>query len=328
MRRRKFIALLGAVVAWPLGVRAQQSERVRQIGILMPYPPGDADTKERVRAFQEELRKLGWASGVNARFDERWTGDNMDLIRSAASSLVEFNPDAILATGARVVSVLMELTRSIPIVVVGGTDPVARGYAETLAHPGRNVTGFATRELSVFGKMLQILKDIAPQVSRVSVLYNPDNPATALYAREFESAAEPLGIEPSFVHVRGLADIEHAVAAAAQYPNGGILAGGDVTIKALMDQTVAAVARHRVPAIYSERGFATSGGLVSYGTDRIDLFRRAASYVDRILRGEKPGDLPYQQPTKYELVINLKTAKALGLTIPPALLATADEVIE
>jgi putative ABC transport system substrate-binding protein len=294
----------------------------------MPFLPGDAGTKEGVRVFREELQKRGWASGVNARFDERWTGDNMDLIRSAASSAVELNPDAILATGARVVSVLMQLTRSIPIVVVGGTDPVARGYAETLGHPGRNVTGFATRELSVFGKMLQILKDIAPQVSRISVMYNPDNPASALYATEFESAARPLGIELSFVHVQGLADIEHAVAAAGQDLNVGILASGDVTINALMEQTIAAVARHRVPAIYSERSFAASGGLVSYGTDRIDLFRRAASYVDRILRGEKPGDLPYQQPTKYQFVINLKTARALGLTIPPALLLTADEVIE
>jgi putative ABC transport system substrate-binding protein len=328
MRRGEFIVLLGAVAAWPLGVRAQQSDRMRQVAILMPYPPGDADTKERVSAFRDELQKRGWASGVNARFGERWTGDNLDLIRSAASSLVESNPDAILATGARVVPILMELTHSIPIVVVGGTDPVARGYAETLAHPGHNITGFAAREVSVFGKMLQILKDVAPNVSRVSVMYNPDNPATAYYASEFESVAGPLRIEPAFVHVRGLSEIEQAVAAAAQRPNGGILVGADVTILPLREQVVEAVARYRVPAVYSEGAFARSGGLVSYGTDRIDLFRRAASYVDRILRGEKPGDLPYQQPTKYELVINLKTAKALGLTIPQAFLLTADEVIE
>jgi putative ABC transport system substrate-binding protein len=328
VRRREFIGLVAGATAWPLAVRAQQPQRMRQIGILMPYPPGNTQTSERVRAFREELRKLGWASNITAQFDERWTGDNMDLIRSAAGDLVKSDPDAILATGARVIPVLMELTRSIPIVVVGGTDPVARGYAETLAHPGRNVTGFATRELSVFGKMLQILKDVAPQVSRISVMYNPDNPATALYAPEFESAAGPLGIEWRFVHVRGLADIERAVAATAQQPNGGIVASGDVTINALREQTVAVIARHRVPAIYSERDFPTSGGLVSYGTDRFDLFRRAASYVDRILRGEKPGDLPFQQPIKYELVINLKTAKALGLEVPPMVLARADEVIE
>jgi len=329
MRRREFITLLcGATAAWPLAARAQQPERMRRIGVLMPYPPGDADVQERVRAFREERRKRGWASGVNTQFDERWTGDNMDLIRSAASNLVELNPDAILATGGRVIPILMELTRSIPIVVPGGSDPVARGYAESLAHPGGNVTGFATMELSVIGKMLQTLKEIAPQVSRVSMMYNPQNPATVLFAHTFESAAGPLGVEPTIAHVRGLADIEHAVAAAAEQPNGGIFVAGDITINALTDQTVATVARHRLPAIYSERGFATRGGLVYYGTDRIDLFRRAASYVDRILRGEKPGDLPYQQPTKYDLVINLKTAKALGLTIPPKLLFTADEVIE
>jgi len=225
----------------------------------MPYPPGDADVQERVRAFREEMRKRGWASGVNTQFDERWTGDNMDLIRSAASNLVELNPDAILATGGRVIPILMELTRSIPIVVPGGSDPVARGYAESLAHPGGNVTGFATMELSVIGKMLQTLKEIAPQVSRVSMMYNPQNPATVLFARAFESAAGPLGVEPTIAHVRGLADIEHAVAAAAEQPNGGIFVAGDITINALTDQTVATVARHRLPAIYSERGFATKG---------------------------------------------------------------------
>jgi putative tryptophan/tyrosine transport system substrate-binding protein len=252
----------------------------------------------------------------------------MELIRSAASNLVELNPDAILATGGRVIPILMELTRAIPVVVVGGVDPVARGYAESLAHPGGNVTGFAAGELSVIGKMLQTLKEIAPQVSRVSMLYNPDNPATVLSARAFESAAGSLGVKPTIAHVHGLGDIERAVAATAEQPDGGVFVVGDVTINALAEPTVAAVGRHRLPAIYSERHFASSGGLVYYGSDRIDLFRRAASYVDRILRGEKPGDLPYQQPTKYDLVINLKTAKALGLIIPPNLLFTADEVIE
>ena len=329
MKRREFIRLLAAAAALrSLRARAQQGERVRRIGILMPYPSGDADGQERVRAFREELRKHGWAAGVNAQFDERWTGDNMDLIRSAATNLVELNPDAILATGGRVIPILMALTRSVPIVVAGGTDPVARGYAESLAHPGRNVTGFATAELSVIGKMLQTLKEIAPQVSRVSMMYNPDNFFAALFGREFESAAGPLGIEPTIAHVHGLADIERAVAAAAQQPNGGIFVPGDVTINALADQTVKTIARHRLPAIYYELRFVRSGGLVYYGTDRVDQFRRAASYVDRILRGEKPGDLPYQQPTKYDLVINLKTAKTLGLSIPSKLLFTADEVIE
>jgi putative tryptophan/tyrosine transport system substrate-binding protein len=329
MRRREFLGVLGgAATAWPLAAHGQRGERVRRIGILMPFPPTNAEMQARVRAFREELRKRGWAVGVNAQFDERWTSDNMDLIRSAATSLVELNPDAILAVGGRVMPILMELTRSIPIVTAGGTDPVARGYAESLARPGRNVTGFASMELSVVSKMLQTLKEIAPSVSHISMIYNPDNPAGALFARSFESAAGPLGFKPTIAHIHGLTDIERAVAAAAAQPNSGIFVPLDVTISAFIEQTVATVARHRLPAIYSERVFVTSGGLVYYGTDRVELYRRAASYVDRILRGEKAGDLPFQQPTKYDLVINLQTARALGLTIPPKLLFTADEVIE
>jgi ABC-type uncharacterized transport system substrate-binding protein len=294
----------------------------------MPFPPTNAEMQARVRAFREELRKRGWAAGVNAQFDERWTSDNMDLIRSAATNLVELNPDAILAIGGRVIPILMELTRSIPIVTPGGSDPVERGYVKSLARPGGNVTGFATMELSVISKMLQTLKEIAPSVAHVSMIYNPDNPVGALFARSFKSAAGPLGVEPTIAHIHGLAEIERAVAAAAAQPNGGIFVPQDVTITGFIEQTVATIARHRLPAIYSERVFVTSGGLVYYGTDRIELYRGAASYVDRILRGEKAGDLPFQQPTKYDLVINLKTAKALGLTIPPNLLFTADEVIE
>jgi putative ABC transport system substrate-binding protein len=328
VRRREFITLLGGVAAWPLAAPAQQGERVRRVGILMPYPQDNAEMRTRVRAFREELRKRGWASGVNAQFDERWTGDNMDLIRSEGGNLVELNPDAILASGGRVVPILMKLTRSIPIVVPGGSDPVARGYAQSLAHPGGNVTGFATMEGSVVGKMLQTLKEIAPHVARVSMIYNPDNPGGVFVARSFESAAGLLGVEPIIVHVHGLADIERAVAAAAAQPNGGIFVPADLTTNAFAEQTVSTIARHRLPAVYAERIFVTSGGLVHYGTDRIELFRGCAAYVDRILRGEKVGDLPYQQPTKYDLVINLKTAKALGLDIPPNLLFTADEVIE
>jgi putative ABC transport system substrate-binding protein len=294
----------------------------------MPLPPTNAEAQARVRAFREELRKRGWAAGVNAQFDERWTGDNMDLIRSAATNLVELNPDVIVAQGARVVPILMQLTRSIPIVTPSGSEPVERGYAESLARPGGNVTGFATTEVSVIGKMLQTLKEIAPNVAHVSMIYNPDSPTGALFVRQFESAAGPLGVKPIIAHIHGLADIEGAVAAAAAQPNGGIFVPLDVTMSAFMEETIATIARHRLPAIYSERVFVTSGGLVSYGTDRVELYRRAASYVDRILRGEKAGDLPFQQPTKYDLVINLKTAKTLGLEVPPTLLARADEVIE
>jgi ABC-type uncharacterized transport system substrate-binding protein len=328
MQRREFISLVGGAAAWPLVARAQQGERVRRIGILMPYPPRAAGPQERVRAFREELRKRGWASSVNVQFDERWVGDNMDLIRSAVTNLVELNPDVILATGGRVIPILMGLTRSIPIVIPGGSDPVARGYAESLAHPGRNVTGFARMELSVIGKMLQILKELAPEVSRVCMIFNPDNPAGVLFARAFESAAGPLGVEPTVAHVHGLADIENAIAAMAARPNSGIFFASDLTIEASSDQVVAAITRHGLPAIYSERSFVTSGGLVYYGTDRIELYRRAASYVDRILRGEKPAELPVQAPTKFEFVINAKTANALGLTIPESVLVRADEVIE
>jgi putative ABC transport system substrate-binding protein len=326
MRRREFIALVGNAAAWPLTARAQQGERVRRIGILMPYLPTNAEMQTRVRAFREELRKRGWAASVNAQFDERWTSDNMDLVRSAAANLVELNPDVIFASGARVIPILMELTRSIPIVTPSGSDLIER--AGSLAHPGGNVTGFGSIELSVIGKMLQTLKEIAPNVAHVSMIYNPDNPLAALYTRAFESAAGPVGIEPITAHIHNLGDIERAVAAAAAQPNGGIFVPLDVTMITFMHETIATTARHRLPAIYSERVFVTSGGLACYGVDRFEGYRRAASYVDRILRGEKVGDLPFQLPTKYELVINLKTAKALGLTIPPNILFTADEVIE
>jgi putative ABC transport system substrate-binding protein len=329
MRRREFITLIGSTaVGWPLAARAQQPDRVRRIGILMPFPPTNAEMQARVRAFREELRKRGWAANVNAQFDERWTSDNMDLIRSAATNLVELNPDAILAVGGRVIPILMELTRSIPVVTPGASDPITRGYGQSLAHPGGNVTGFASMELSVISKMLQTLKEIAPNITHVSMIYNPDNPVGALFTRSFESAAGPLGIEPTIAPIHGFADIDSAVAAAAAQPNGGIFVPLDATIQSFVEQTIATIARHRLPAIYPERVFVASGGLVYYGTDRIELYRGAASYVDRILRGERPGDLPFQEPTKYELVFNSQTAKALGLTIPPTLLFTADEVIE
>jgi putative ABC transport system substrate-binding protein len=319
--------MAAAVASLPLVAHAQ-GERVRRIGIVMPFPPTNAEMQARVRAFRDELRKRGWAAGVNVQFDERWTGDNMDLIRSAATNLVELNPDAILSVGGRVTPILIELTHTIPIVTPSGSDPVGRGFAESLARPGRNITGFATIELSIISKMLQTLKEIAPNITHISMIYHSDNPVGPLFARSFQSAAGPLSVEPTVTEIHGLADIERAVAAAAAQPNTGIFIASDVSIAAFTQQTVALIARHRLPAIYPEREFVTKGGLVYYGTDRSELYRGCASYVDRILRGEKPGDLPFQQPTKYELVINLQTAKAMGLTIPPKLLFTADEVIE
>jgi len=329
MRRREFIIFLsGVAAACPLIARAQQGERMRRVGILMPFSPTNREMQNRVQAFKEELRNRGWTTGVNVQFDERWTTDNMDLIRAAATNLVELKPDVIFAIGGRVIPILMQLTSSIPIIVPGGTNPVERGWVKSLARPGGNVTGFAQAELSIIGNMLQTLKEIAPNISHVAMIYNPDNPAAAFFGRAFEDAARSLAIEPVIAHIHSLADIERAIETVAERPNGGIFFAFDVTLTAHLEQIVAIVARHRLPSIYSEPVAVKVGGLVYVGTDRIDLYRRAASYVDRVLRGEKPGDLPYQQPTKYDLGINLKTAKALGLTIPPSVLARAGEVIE
>jgi putative ABC transport system substrate-binding protein len=329
MKRRKFITLLGGTaVAWPLAARAQQKERVRRIGILMPFPKSDAGYQARVRAFRQELARLGWSDDGNVQFDERWSTDNMDVVRADAASLVELNPDVILILGDRVIPVVMKLTRSIPIVVAGTSDPIASGAAESLARPGRNVTGFSLFEFSMFGKMLEILKLMAPGISRVGMMYNPDNPVGVTYLRWFESSAGQLGVQPINLPIHDAAGIERAIAGMAGQPNGGILSPPDLTANIHRTQVVTLAARHRVPAIYTNPLFSEAGGLVTYGADTFVMFRQAAGYVDRILRGEKPGDLPFQQPTTYRFVINLKTANALGLTVPPALLAQADEVIE
>jgi putative tryptophan/tyrosine transport system substrate-binding protein len=329
VRRRKVIALLGgAAVAWPLAARAQQAERVRRIGILMPYAKGDAEWAARVLAFKQEFAKLGWTDGGNITFDERWTADDMDRARAEAASLVASNPDIILTMGGRVVPVFMRLTRTIPMVLPSASDPVGVGYAQSLARPGGNVTGFTSFELSILGKSLEILKQIAPAIVRVALIYNPDNPNSVVYRRISEAASAPLAIELIDLPIHSLADIERAVANLADRGNGGIFFLPDLTTSTLRDDVVNLVARRRVPAIYSEPFFVKIGGLAFYGADRMEGFRRAAGYVDRILRGEKPGDLPFQQPTKYELMINRTAAKALGLEVPPTLLVAADEVIE
>jgi ABC-type uncharacterized transport system substrate-binding protein len=329
MRRREFITLIsGAVAAWPLVAWAQQGSGMRRIGILMPYPPSDTVNQSRVHALRQELQRLGWTRGANIEFDERWTTDNMDLVRANAANLVELKPDVIVAFGGRVIPVLMQLTRTVPIIIPGSSSPVEAGYIKSLARPGGNVTGFATLELSVIGRILETLKQVAPGTSRVAMIYNPDNPVAINFRSQFESSAMPLSIQPIIAPIHSITDIERAIEALAEQPNGGVFFPPDITTFALRDKVNAILARHRVPAIYTDRLYVTSGGLVSYDADRTDIFRRTASYVDRVLRGEKPGDLPFQQPTKYQLTINLKTAKALGLTVPTTLLATADEVIE
>ena len=332
MRRRDFITLLGGATVWPIlsprTASAQQTAAMRRIGILMPYAASDTEIQAHLLAFRQELQKLGWTEGRNIQFDERWTGDDMDLIRTNAASLLELKPDVLFALGGRVIPVLMMNTSSVPIVFPSGGDPVGTGWVKSLARPGGNITGFSSFEFSVIGKMLEILLQIAPGTTRVAFIYNPNNRNAAFYARSFERFATPLSVTPIMAPMHGIAELEGTLENFAKAPNGALFFAPDITITALRDPFVALAARHCLPAIYSDPVLAKSGGLLSYSPDRVDLFRRAASYVDRILRGEKPADLPVQQPTKYQLTVNLKTAKALGLDVPPQLLAVADEVIE
>jgi putative ABC transport system substrate-binding protein len=327
--RREFIAGLGgATLAWPQAARAQQPHRTRLVGILMPFPESDAAQQTRFRAFRQELTKLGWSEGSNVQFDVRWTTDNMDLVRAAGADLVKLQPDVIVTVGDRIIPVLTQLTRSIPIVAVA-SDFLGSGFVESLARPGGNVTGFSLIEFSVIGKMVEALKQMAPGISRVGIIYNPDNPIGAVYLNSFKAVAPQLAVQPIDLPVHGPAEIERAIGSLAEQPNGGFITPPDLTVAALATEITTLAARHSVPAIYSgSPSFIRRGGLASYGPDIVDVYRRQASYVDRVLRGEKPGDLPIQQPTNYLLGINLKTAKALGLTIPSMLLATADEVID
>jgi len=270
---------------------------------------------------------LGWPEAGAVQFDVRWTGDNMDHVQVAAANFVALRPDVIFSVGDRVLGVLTQLTRSIPIVAIA-SDLAGSGFAESLARPGSNVTGFSVIEFSLIGKMVETLRRIAPGISRVGMIYNPDNPIRAIYLRSFTAVAAQLAVQPIDLPIHGVAEIERAIGTLAEHPNGGFIAPPDVTIAALATQITSLAARHGVPAIYSFSSFVMGFGLVSYGVDLIDVYRRAATYVDRVLRGDKPGDLPIQQPTNYQLVINLKTAKVLGLTVPETLLATADDVIQ
>jgi len=326
--RREFITLLGGAAAWPPTARAQQPHRTRLVGILMPFPESDAAQQARFRAFRQELTKLGWSEGSDVQFDVRWTTDNMDLVRAAAADLVKLKPDVIASVGDRIIPVLTQLTRSIPIVAVA-SDFLGSGFVESLARPGGNLTGFSLIEFSVIGKMVETLKQMAPGISRVGIIYNPDNPVGAVYLNWFKAVAAQLGVQPIDLPVHGPAEIERAIGSLAEQPNGGFITPPDLTVAALATEITTLAARHSVPAIYSGSPFyVRRGGLASYGPDILDVYRRQAAYVDRVLRGEKPGDLPIQQPTNYQLAINLKTAKALGISVPPTLLALADELIE
>src|SRR5262245_24378857 len=329
IRRREFILTLGGAAARPLAARAQQRERLRRIGVLMNIPAEDPEAQARMTAFAQELGQLGWIADRNVKIDSRWPAADSERVRRYVAELVALAPDVVVANSSQVVAALIEATRTVPIVFAGIPDPVGAGFVNSLARPGGNATGFLLFEYGLSAKWLEMLKQIAPQTARVAVIR--DSTAIATGAGQFaaiQTAAPSVGVEVSPINVRAAGEIEHGVMAFARAPNGGLIVTGGPLMVAHRDLMVELAARHRLPAVYTARFFVTGGGLISYGPDRVDQYRRAAGYVDRILKGEKPGDLPVQAPTKYETVLNLKTAKALGLEIPPALLATAHEVIE
>ena len=329
MRRREFITMLGGAAAiHPLIARAQQPDRVRSIGILLPAASGDPEFQARVEAFLQALALLGWTIGRNVRRDTRWATPNAAEICRHASELAALAPDVILAYGTSTVGPLLQASRTIPIVFPIAGDPVGAGLVDSLARPGGNATGFMTAEYSIGGKRLELLREIAPNVTRVVVLRDPTQGSGTGEFAAIQAVAPSLRVEVIPVNVRDAGEIERAVTAFALAPNGGLITTSTSSAQLHRDLIITLAARHKLPAVSSERTFVAAGGLVSYGPDFIDQFRRAAGYVDRILKGEKPADLPVQTPTKFELVINLKTAKALGLTVPPALLARADEVSE
>ena len=329
MRRRDFVAGLGSVAAWPMAVQAQQRERMRRIGVLMSAVEGDPIGLEYVTAFAQALAELGWSVGRNVRIEYRWGAGDLDRFRRYAAELVALSPDVVLASAGSIVGALQQASRTVPIVFVTTIDPVGGGWVESLSRPGTNATGFASFEFSMSGKWLELLKEIAPGVKRVAVVRDPSVPAGSGGLAAIQTVAPSLGVELTPVGVRGAGEIERAIAAFARSSNGGlILVGPTSSVRRHFDLVVALAARHRLPAVYPNRLFVTGGGLISYAPDSVDQYRRAAGYVDRILKGEKPGDLPVQAPTKYDLVINMTTARALGLTVPDTLLARADEVIE
>jgi putative ABC transport system substrate-binding protein len=330
MRRRDFISLFGSAAAvWPRLACAQQAgERMRRIGVLMNTTSDDPEGQARIAAFHQGLLEWGWTLGRNARVDVRWGAIDADNSRRYAAELVALAPDVILAAASAAMGALQQTTRTVPIVFVTVIDPVGAGFVESLARPGGNITGFMQFEYSLSGKWLELLKQIAPSVARAAVLRDPAvGSGTGQYAI-IQAVAQSLGVELRPMDVRDPGEIERAIVVFAQVPNGGLITVGAPSAAAHRNLIIALAARNKLPAVYPFRLFATDGGLISYGPDSIDPYRRAASYVDRILKGEKPADLPVQAPTKYELVINLKTAKGLGLTVPDTVLARADEVIE
>jgi putative ABC transport system substrate-binding protein len=328
IRRREFITCLGGAAAtWPLAARAQQPA-MRRVGVLLPAAADDAEFQAWLGAFLQGLALLGWTIGRNVRIDTRWATPNAAEIRRHATELAGLAPDVILAHGAATVASLLQATRTVPIVFPAAGDPVGAGLVDSLARSGGNVTGFMSFEYSMGGKWLELLKQIAPSVTRVAVLRDPAQGSGTAEFAAIQAVAPSLRMEVNPVNVRDAAEIERAVTAFARSANGGLIVTGGARAQFHRESIITLAARHTLPAVYTERNFIAAGGLVSYGADTIDQYRKAAGYVDRILKGEKPADLPVQAPTKYETVVNLKTAKVLGLEIPPSLLARADEVIE
>ena len=327
IRRREFITMLGsAAAAWPLAARAQQRERMRRIGVLMSTPADDPEGLDRIAALLQALQQSGWTVGLNVRIDYRWSAGDAGVARKYAAELVASAPDVIVASGTAAIEPLLQATRTVPIVFPLAADPVGAGYVDSLARPGGNVTGFMAQEYGFGGKWLELLKEIAPGVARAAVIRDP-----ALGIGNFgaiQSVAPSLGVEVSPVNVRDPGEMERAIAAFVRSSNGGLIVTPSGLAASRRDLIVRLAARYKLPTVYYARPFVDVGGSDAYGVDFIDQYRRTAGYVDRILKGEKPADLPVQAPTKYELVINLKTAKALGLEVPPMLLARADEVIE
>jgi len=328
MKRREFIGLLGGALAWPLAARAQQRQRMRRVGVFTPGTADDPEHKTRDAAFLQGLGELGWIVGRNLRIDYRWGAGDYERFRAMAAELIELNPDVILAQGSSTVTALQKTSGTVPIVFANVTDPVGSSLVATMARPGGNATGFVTTEFGFSAKWLELLKELAPRVTRVAVLRSSAVASQIALFGGIQSVAPALGVELRPIDTRDAGEIERAVAAFAGEPNGGLIAASGSGVLLHRELIVALAARYRLPAVYAYRSHVVSGGLASYGPDSIDQFRRAAQYVDRILKGERPADLPVQAPTKYELVFNLKTAKVLGIEMPASVLARADEVIE
>ena len=329
MRRREFIAALGGAAAWPVAGRAQQSGRIRRIGVLMAESENDPESQARVSAFQQRLATLGWSVGRTVQIDYRWADGDVERTRASSAELLARSPDVVLAIASLSVKAFLRASTTVPIVFIGVSEPVAQGFVASLAHPGGNVTGFTNLEWTFGAKWLELLREIAPGIRRAAIMFNPE---TAPYVTSFlgpaEAVAQKLAVEPFPAKVKQLVDLETVMVTLAGEPGGGLILPPDTFTTTYRKPIIEMAARYRLPAVYAFRFCSADGGLVSYGIDIPDVFRLSAGYIDRILKGEKPAELPVQQPTKYELVINLKTAKTLGLEVPQTLLARADEVIE